>query len=402
VTPGRPERPAPLVLVPAPAEPREPFGSYAAVAETARQLLSAEMTGRLARAGAAVQPLPPPTGDAAEPAFHWGRWFAAAAGAALAAARDADRAVDAIGYVGAGALALAPDDALDELLAPIPGEVVANNRFSTDAFVVAAALPEGVPAPDGTTRRGPDLGRALDRLDACPTDNTATRCLESAGFRSRDLSGRPWTRFDVDTPLDAALLRLAGTLPDVGWRPSTSLRSFLEMARLPGDRDLSVPSLTAIGAVMRDRTAQLVVAGRVPSAVLATLEVDTACRVRAFVEERGMRAARDHRPRSLLARWIEERGPAGLVAELAALGDAVILDTRVLMAALAGSADAMAWPAPEERFAADFGDPGPIRTAWLAELVTATREASVPFLLGGHALISDGLRLLVAAAWAGR
>lgn len=402
MTPARPQRPAPLVLVPSPADPREPFGSYGAVAETARQLLAAEMTGRLARAGAAVQPLPPPPAADAETAFHWGRWYAAAAGDALAAARNADRRVDAIGYVGAGALALAPDDAVDELLSPVPGEVVANNRFSTDAFVVAAAPPEGVPAPDGTTRQGPDLGRALDRLDACPTDNTATRCLESAGFRSRDLSGHSWTRFDVDTPLDVALLRLAGQLPDVPWRPSSSLASFLEMARLPGDRDLSVPGLQAIGAVMRDRTAQLVVAGRVPSAVLAALEVDTACRVRAFVEERGMRAARDHRPRSLLARWVEERGPAGLVAELAALGDAVILDTRVLMAALAGSADATAWPAPEERFAADFGDPGPIRTAWLAELVEATRDVSVPFLLGGHALISDGLRLLVAAAWAGR
>ncbi len=399
--PAARERPAPLVLVPAQAEPLAPFGSYAAVAETARHLLAAEMTGRLARAGAAVQPLPPESADAGAP-FHWGRWFAAAAGTALAAAREADRPVDAIGFVGAGAMALAPDDALDDLLSPIPGEVVANNRFSTDAFVVAAAPPEGVPAPDGTTRRGPDLARALDRLDACPADNTATRCLESAGFRSRDLSAQPWTRFDVDTPLDVALLRLAGRLPDVAWRPSAGLASFLEMARLPGDRDLSVPGLEAIAGVMRQRTAQLVVAGRIPSTILATLEADTACRVRAFVEERGMRAARDHRPRSLLARWIEERGPAALVAELASLGDAVILDTRVLMAALAGSADAAAWPAPEERFAADFGDSGPIQTPWLAELVSAARDASVPFLLGGHALISDGLRLLVAAAWLGR
>ncbi len=401
MAPAGPERPAPLVFVPAPADPRAPFGSYAAVAETGRQLLAAEMTGRLGRAGAAVQPLSPPA-DAAQDGFHWGRWFAAGAREGLAAARDANRGVDAIGYVGAGAMALAPDDALEDLLSPIPGEVVANNRFSTDAFVVAASPPEGVPAPDGTTRRGPDLARALDRLDACPADNTATRCLESTGFRSRDLAGQPWTRFDVDTPLDLALLRLAGRLPDVPWRPSPGLASFLEMVRLPGNRDLSVPGLEAVGAVMRERTAQLVVAGRIPSAVLASLEVDTACRVRAFVEERGMRAARDHRPRSLLARWIEERGPAGLVAELAALGDAVILDSRVLMAALAGSADAAAWPPSEERFAADFGDPGPIRTGWLAELVQAARDASVPILMGGHALVSDGLRLVIASAWLGR
>ncbi len=146
--------------------------------------------------------------------------------------------VDAIGYVGAGSMALAPPDVLDDLLSPVPGEVVANNRFSTDAFVVAASPPEGRPAPDGTTRHGPDLDRALDRLDACPTDNTAARCLESAGFRSRDLASRPWTRFDVDTPLDLALLRLAARLPAVRLAPGPGLAGFLEMARLPGDRDL--------------------------------------------------------------------------------------------------------------------------------------------------------------------
>lgn len=396
------ERPAPLVLVPVPETGRAPFGSYAAVAETGRHLLAAEMTGRLARAGAVVQPLAPPPPPTPGTPFHWGRWYAPAARAALAAARDANRAVDAIGYVGAGALALAPDSALEDLLSPVPGEVVANNRFSADAFVVAASPAEGTPAPDGTTRRGPDLDRALDRLDACPTDNTAARCLETGGFRSRDLAGQPWTRFDVDTPLDLALLRLATRLPAVEWRPGPGLAGFLEMARLPGDRALDVPGLEQVGDVMRNRAGQLVVAGRVPAAVLGVLETETACRVRAFVEERGMRAARDLRPRSLLARWVEERGAAALVAELASLGDAVVLDTRVLMAALASSAEADAWPPEEERFAADFGDPGPLRTPWLRELVSTARDASVPFLLGGHALISDGLRLVVAAAWLGR
>jgi hypothetical protein len=393
-------RPAPLILVPAPETGRAPFGSYAAVAETGRHLLAAEMTGRLAAAGAVVSALPPPSRS--DGPFHWGRWFASAARAALAVARESKGAVDAIGYVGAGAMALAPAEALADLLSPVPGEVVANNRFSADAFVVAAAPAGGTPAPDGTTRRGPDLDRALDRLDACPTDNTAARCLESGGFRSRDLASQPWTRFDVDTPLDLALLRLATRLPEVPWRPGTGLGGFLEMARLPGDRSLEIPGLERVGEVMRDRAGQLVVAGRVPAAVLGVLETQTACRVRAFVEERGMRAARDLRPRSLLARWIEERGAAALVGELASLGDAVILDTRVLMAAMAGSADAERWPADEGRFASDFGDPGPIRTAWLAELVEAARDASVPFVLGGHALISDGLRLLVAAAWLGR
>ena len=72
------------------------------------------------------------------------------------------------------------------------------------------------------------------------------------------------------------------------------------------------------------------------------------------------------------------------------------------MASVAGSADAADWPPEEERFASDFGDVARIETAWLRELTEAAAGAPVPFLFGGHALVSDGLRLIVAAAWQGR
>lgn len=94
--------------------------------------------------------------------------------------------------------------------------------------------------------------------------------------------------------------------------------------------------------------------------------------------------------------------PRRLVAQLAGLGDAVVLDTRVLMAALAGSADAADWPPAEERFASDFGDSARVATQWLHELTAAAAGAPVPFILGGHALVSDGLRLILRAAWQGR
>ena len=391
-------RPAPLVLLPQGSGGDPPFGSYAAVLAGARSLLVAELSQRLGRLGAAVRPLGPPPADTP---FHWGRWFAAAAQAELDAARDDGRSVDAIGFAGPGSLALLADNDLDDLLAPIPGEVVANNRFSTDAFVVSPSVGGGTPAPDGTTRHGPTLGAALARLDACPTDNGAVRCLESAGFRSRDLASRPWSRFDVDTPLDLALLRLATRLPGVRALDPTVV-SHLEMARLPGGGELLVPNLERIGRVLRDPAGELVVAGRIPTSVLAELETEAACRVRALVEERGMRSARFGRPRSLLARWLEEQGPASLVGELSRLGDAVILDSRVLMAARAGSAEADAWPPAEDRYASDFADAERIGTRWLQELTQAASAAPVPFLMGGHALVSDGIRLILAAAWLGR
>ncbi|MEP7082599.1 MAG: hypothetical protein ABI841_06440 [Chloroflexota bacterium] len=372
------ERPAPLVLVTTPRE-GGPFGSHSAIAAAGHGLLAAELSRRLGRLGAAVAPLPwaEPTGGS----FHWGRWFVDAARQTLD-----DATVDAIGYAGGSALALLADDDLDQLLAPVHGEVVSNNRFSADAFVVAGDRPM--------------LDRALEALSVCDSDNGAPRRLEEAGFRSRDLGGAAWARFDVDTTLDLALLRLATRLPATR-ALDASVSGFLEMARLPGGGALEVPHLERIGRVVRDREAELVVAGRVPASVWGHLETETACRIRCLVEERGMRSARGGRPRSILAALMRRSSPAVLVEELARLGDAVIVDTRVLMASLAESPEADAWPPEEERFASDFGDHARIGTPWLRELTEAAASAEVPVLFGGHALVSDGLRLIVAAAWQG-
>jgi len=171
------------------------------------------------------------------------------------------------------------------------------------------------------------------------------------------------------------------------------------MASLPGGGLLEIPRLAEIGAVLRNRDAQLVAAGRIPSSAWSYLETESACRVRCFIEERGMRSARGAAPRSLLADWAQRLGPADLIAELTSLGDALILDTRVLMAALVGSADAPDWPPAEERFASDFLAASRVATPWLAELTAAATASTVPVLLGGHALVSDGLRILVDRAW---
>ena len=376
-----PERPAPLVFLAPARDPSEaPFGSYRAITDQGRSVLVAELSQRLGRAGAAVAGLPPPP----QP-FHWGRWFVDAARAAIA---SADSPLDAIGYASPGALALLDDAALDALLSPIPGEALANNRFSADAFTLAG---------DSAT-----LDRALQALATCPADNAAPRALDAAGLTVRDLGAAEWSRFDVDTPLDLALLRVAAHLPDTR-RLDPSVAAWLEMARLPGNRALVVPHLDEIGAVMRDRHAELVIAGRIPVTTWQELETETACRVRAFVEERGMRSAPGGGgPRSLLAALVTRSSPGELVAELSRLGDAVVLDSRVLMASLAGSADEKAWPPAEDRFASDFGDAVRITTPWLRELIEAAAAASVPFLFGSHTLVSDGLRLMVRAAWQGR
>ena len=368
-----------LVLVTTPAE-EHLSGSHAAIAAEGQRLLAADLSERLGRLGAAVVPLP---SQAALTRSHWGGWFASAAQARL---REVAGPVGAIGYAGGASMALLADDDLGTLLSPTAGECIANNRFSADAFVAAG-----------------DLDAALAALEASESDNGAARRLEEAGFTVRDLGETSWSRFDVDTTLDLALLRLGTGLADMR-QPAGPVRAFLEDARLPGGEALEVPHLDAICEVMRDRTAELVVAGRVPVGTWRELETETACRVRCFIEERGMRSARmpGEAPRSILAAFMRHTSPTELVAELGRLGDAVILDTRVLMASLGGSADAAMWPPEEERFASDFGDAARIETPWLRELVEAASASSVPFLFGGHALVSDGLRLIVAAAWQGR
>ena len=372
------ERPAPLVLMGAATDPGEAeFGSYGSVLATGRHLLAAELSQRLGAQGAAIQPIP---SDWSPGAFHWGSWYAAAA----RTARGQGREMDALGWVGAGALALADDQALETLLSPIAGEVVTNNRYSADTFVVAG-----------------DLDAALAVLAGLGADNGAPRALEAAGFNVRDFASAPWSRFDVDTPQDLALLRLATRLPDVR-RMDPAVEAFLEGVQLPGGRPLAIPRIDEVLDVLRSRNAELVVAGRVPAASFAYLEGQAACRVRLFAEERGMRAARANRPRSLLADWVTERGAASLVERLSELGNAVIVDSRVIMAALVGSSDTAMWPSAEDRFASDFADPARVETEWLRELTTAAAAASVPIVLGAHTLVSDGLRTLTDAAWLAR
>ena len=372
------ERPAPLVLMGAAADPGEAeFGSYGAVLATGRHLLAAELSQRLGARGAAIQPIP---SDSSPSDFHWGSWYAAAAGTA----RGQGRELDALGWVGAGALAMADDEALETLLSPIAGEVVTNNRYSADTFVVAG-----------------DLDAALAVLAGLGADNGAPRALEAAGFTVRDFASAPWSRFDVDTPQDLALLRLATRLPGVR-RLDPAVEAFLEGVQLPGGRPLGIPRIEEVLDVLRSRNAELVVAGRVPAASFAYLEEQAACRVRLFAEERGMRAAPANRPRSLLADWVTERGAASLVERLSDLGNAVIVDSRVIMAALVGSSDSAMWPSAEDRFASDCADPGRVETEWLRELTTAAAAASVPIVLGAHTLVSDGLRILTDAAWLAR
>jgi hypothetical protein len=150
-----------------------------------------------------------------------------------------------------------------------------------------------------------------------------------------------------------------------------------------------------------------VVAGRTSAASVAWLERHARCRVRALIEERGLRASSrlalgartggvaepGRPPRSVLGALLDRDGPAALGVRLAELGDAALVDSRVLLAHRAG-VDEAGWPSPESRYAADLLDAGAVDDPWLAELTASAADGPIPIVLGGHTLVGPGVRLI--------
>jgi hypothetical protein len=295
-------------------------------------------------------------------------------GARLRALVRADRPAGLV-VLGSGAIPLATGRDYRDLVAAAgvdAREALANNRFSADVVAIARA-------------------EALAEVPDLPGDNALPRWLaEAAGFIVSDLRRRWRLAFDIDGPLELVLLGRAGAPAGIDLRP-------LE------DR------LAAVRSVAADRRAEMIVVGRVSVATLAWLERRVPARIRAVVEERGLRAstrlalagagesgrARPQRPpASILGMILDREGPGALGATLAGLGEAALVDSRVLIAHRVG-ADEAAWPPAEDRFASDLLLVDRIRDPWLRALTEAAVGASIPILLGGHSLVGPGVRLLL-------
>jgi hypothetical protein len=147
--------------------------------------------------------------------------------------------------------------------------------------------------------------------------------------------------------------------------------------------------------ILCDRRAQLVVAGRVGSMTWQYLERETACRVRMISEERGLAAAGpDHHARSALGFLLEAVGVERFFERLAELGDATVLDTRVIEAHMGVA------PSREDRFQSDLMNWQAIEDPFLRQFTHGAARAPRPVLLGGHSLVAGGLMALNDIAWA--
>jgi hypothetical protein len=268
-------------------------------------------------------------------------------------------------YLGGGSLPLlgAADfrDIADALAA---GNLVTNNQFSSDLVAFPAAAIERLTPPDRDNRLARDLA-------------------EATGLPLHVLPRSVASLLDIDGPSDLAVLALTG---EGGPR----------LLRYLADLDIDLDRYRRVVPLLTDRTAQITVAGRVGSHAWPYLESETACRVRLFAEERGMDAdgrAASGEARSLLGYYLEEVGPSRLFETLAQLGNAAIIDTRVLLAHLRLDASR------EERFLSDLGRWRELPEGALRDLTRAAVEAPIPVLLGGHSLVSGGLMALNEHAW---
>ena len=99
----------------------------------------------------------------------------------------------------------------------------------------------------------------------------------------------------------------------------------------------------------------------------------------------------------MLGLLLDRDGPASLASHLERLGDAALVDTRVLLAHRFG-VDERDWPPAEDRFASDLLLPDRVADPWLRELTASAAAARIPVALGGHSLVGPGLRLLLRAS----
>lgn len=267
-------------------------------------------------------------------------------------------------YAGGGALPLLSADEWASLALALERQegAIANNVHSSDLVAVRPA-------------------EAVLRISPPARDNALARALaQEAGLAVHELPRGLSTTFDIDSPADVAVFKLTGLAP------GPRLRAVV------AGLDWDVSRYRAFLTVLTDPERQLFVAGRVSSQVWRFLETESACRVRLLAEERGLEAL-GLPARSLLGLYLEAVGPEGLAAALPALGDAAVIDTRVLLAHLGTRTSR------RDRFLSDLGRWQQVEEPALRGLTRALLEAPVPVLLGGHSLVTGGLMALVRFAW---
>ena len=279
-------------------------------------------------------------------------------------------AADGLVVLGSGSTVLATDEDLRALLETAGSGArrgLTNNAYSSDVVAVGDA---------SVLAAAPDMR----------SDNQLPRWLgASAHVEVAELPDKGRLGLDLDSPLDLELIRRHPDCPPPLAELARSVRPRLERVAAVFDE---------LAALARDPNAELLVAGRLSAATLRALEDGTACRIRAIVEERGLRTAAPNQraPVSTIGMLLDRDGPEGIGVLVARLADGALIDSRVLLAHRLG-ADEGGWPSPEDRYASDLLLAEPIRDPWLRQLTLHAWSHEIPIALGAHSLVGPGLPL---------
>jgi len=154
------------------------------------------------------------------------------------------------------------------------------------------------------------------------------------------------------------------------------------------DAGLTLPDAIVLGKALETmrmttrRTTEILVIGDPGCERWQYLERETACRVRLLGDSQG----------GLLAALLESSGPRRFVQHLAELGDAALINSRILFS----DAD---YPGADDFFHSDMGDTSRIVHDGLRGFTEGLLASGRPFVLGGESLLSSAIYLLVERAW---
>jgi hypothetical protein len=270
-------------------------------------------------------------------------------------------------YVGCG-MPLLKGDELAAVAAALESQdlaVVSNNFFSAD-------LVGFVPGDLVCDLELPDNDRILPRF-----------LVQEGGLINQALPRTIANQFDIDTPIELAILSYAG-----GAGPR--LAAWLEAHPVETDR------IATAAWLFTDSQAVVLVAGRIGGDTMEYLRSETASQTRVYSEERGMQAAgRDlsGEARSLLGFHIQAAGMQKFFVELGEMANGAFIDTRPILAHMGLQ------PSRPDRFLSDALQPEGISDPWLRDFTATAREAPIPVVLGGQSLVTSGLQMLSEAAW---
>lgn len=213
-------------------------------------------------------------------------------------------------------------------------------------------------------------------------------CLWGNRARSADLwafPARTWPR-PGSTP-QRLFPRTAATMFRIATAADLCLLATLGRDDIIHTDDLAaapaiLDGIRSVTHVLTKRTAELVVVGDPGAEGWQYLERETACRVRLLGDA----------PGGVLSSLLASAGAARFVKYLGELGDAFIVNTRILFR----EADA---PTPQDFYHSDLGLVGQIAHRNLRLLTQALLDSGKPVILGGNSLLIGGIYLLVERAW---